>query len=360
LDWKRLIAIGGVVSIVVAAAVFYRPIMQGIRTTLGQPRNPQLASSTPDNPALEESQQRQPQSASDERPVGPEESFQVDTDTPASATAAQASLSPTQSPGVLADNNTTLTAGPEQNSISTEEIVLGASLTEPEPEPDGTESDTIGTTKMADYLTAMDIRASRRAALEDAMELWQTPIDVQPYLDSLDDDQAFFRLTAKPKGVFMHRIETNLEMLKRLNLPAILELFPTGSEEPGYLTLSRIEGGNYMFGNPNEDKVVVSDADQINLYWSGIAYLPWKNFLSIWGTIPKHSNKDSIITLKLLLHELGFGDVEINDEYDDWTRRAIEEVQAKYGIPVDGFVGPLTKMILYQEKESFEIPRLTN
>ena len=42
----------------------------------------------------------------------------------------------------------------------------------------------------------------------------------------------------------MHRIETDLAMLKSLNLPAILELFPTGSEEPGYLTLSRIEGDN--------------------------------------------------------------------------------------------------------------------
>jgi general secretion pathway protein A len=96
------------------------------------------------------------------------------------------------------------------------------------------------------------------------------------------------------------------------------------------------------------------------LYWSGVAYLPWKNFLSIWGTIPKRSNKDSIITLKLLLHDLGFSDVEINDEYDIWTRQAIQDVQAKYGIPVDGFVGPLTKMILYQEKQTFEMPSLIN
>ena len=149
-------------------------------------------------------------------------------------------------------------------------------------------------------------------------------------------------------------------MLKRLNLPAILELFPTGSQESGYLTLSKIEGDNFVFGNPAEKNVVLSGADQIKLYWSGIAYLPWKNFLSIWGIIPKHSNKDSIITLKLLLHELGFSEVEINESYDDATRRAIEEIQAKYGIPVDGFVGPLTKMILYQEKESFNVPLLSN
>ena len=74
---------------------------------------------------------------------------------------------------------------------------------------------------------------------------------------------------------------------------------------------------------------------------------------------PTSARLDALL-LKLLLHELGFSEVEINDEYDNWTRLAIEAIQAKYGIPVDGFVGPLTKMILYQEKESFEMPRLTN
>ncbi len=84
-----------------------------------------------------------------------------------------------------------------------------------------------------------------------------------------------------------------------------------------------------------------------------------KNFLSIWGIIPKHSYKDSIITLKLLLYDIGFTDFEINADYDDVTQMAIEKIQAKYGVPVDGFVGPLTKIILYREKKSFDMPQLT-
>jgi general secretion pathway protein A len=71
------------------------------------------------------------------------------------------------------------------------------------------------------------------------------------------------------------------------------------------------------------------------------------------------SSQDSIITLKLLLQDLGYSNVKINDEYDTWTRNAIEGVQAKYGLPVDGFVGPLTKIILYREKKIFEMPYLT-
>ena len=212
--------------------------------------------------------------------------------------------------------------------------------------------------KLANFLTAMDIRASRFDALKQALDLWQIPIEDQPYLNSLDDDQAFFRLTTKPKGVSIHRLETDLDLLKNLNLPAILEFFPTGSEAPGYLTLSRIEGDSYIFGGADGNAAVASTPAEINFYWSGIAYVPWKNYLSIWGIIPRTANKDSIITLKLLLHELGYGSVTLNEEYDAATRRAIEGIQAKYGLPVDGFVGPLTKIILYQEKNDFEMPRL--
>ena len=296
----------------------------------------------------------------DDSPAATEDPVQIVANASDQAAPDKTESSTFENTDLLAEKDTDPPVSLNSDYDISEETSLNVTSSQPEPKEYEQDPDRGEPISLADYLTAMEIRSSRLAALQDAMDLWQTPIKIQPYLNGLDDDQAFFRLTAKPKGIFIHRIETNLDMLKRLNMPAILELFPKGNEEPGYLTLSKIEEENYIFGNPADEKVVISDADQINLYWSGTAYLPWKNFLSIWGTIPKHSNKDSIITLKLLLHDLGYNEVNINEEYDDWTRRAVEEVQAKYGIPVDGFVGPLTKMILYQEKESFEIPRLAN
>ena len=62
--------------------------------------------------------------------------------------------------------------------------------------------------------------------------------------------------------------------------------------------------------------------------------------------------------MKLLLQDIGFTNFEINADYDDATQAAIETIQAKYGLPVDGFVGPLTKIILYREKKSFEMPQV--
>jgi len=358
--WKPITALCGVAVVILAAAIFLQPLGLGIQSWLNQLPNRQIESRALEEPAIIADEDSEPGIVKHDDLPASEDSTQNAADDPTLTASSQADLSPLEQSDPRAGNDSRMSISRDYVPGNSEETLIAASVSRQIAEDYKPEPDRAETIKLGEYLAAMDIRTSRYSALQDAMDLWQTPIEVQPYLNNLDDDQAFFRLTTKPKGVSMHRIETSLEMLKRLNLPAILELYPAGSEEPGYLTLSKIDGHNFIFGDPDENKVVVSDADQINLYWSGIAYLPWKNFLSIWGTIPKQTNKDSIITLKLLLHELGFSDVEINAEYDNWTRLAIEAVQAKYGIPVDGFVGPLTKMILYQEKESFEIPRLTD
>ena len=219
--------------------------------------------------------------------------------------------------------------------------------------------DRFSTVGLADYLINLDGRSSRQPALMNAMNLWRINAPYASYLTDIDDDQTYFRLSAKSGGLFIHRVETDIGFLKKLNLPAILEFYPPGSPNPGYLTLTRIDGEKIILQGKDQNELIVTHLEELEFYWSGVAYLPWKNFHSIWGTIPSQSSKDSVITLKLLLQDLGFDDVAIDDQYDGQAQHAVETLQAKYGIPVDGFVGPLTKIILYREKDSFEMPQLT-
>ena len=214
------------------------------------------------------------------------------------------------------------------------------------------------TVSLAEYLKHMDARSSRQPALMQAMKLWKTSAQFTPFLKDIDDDQTYFRLSAKPNGMFIHRLETDMAFIKKLNLPAILEFYPPGSSSPGYLTLTRLDGDTIVLKGISDTEWIVTDLEELEFYWSGVAYLPWKNFHSIWGTIPTQSYKDSVITLKFLLQDIGFQNVAIDENYDEFTQNAVESIQAKYGIPVDGYVGPLTKIILYREKKSFQMPQL--
>jgi len=128
---------------------------------------------------------------------------------------------------------------------------------------------------------------------------------------------------------------------------------------PGYLTLHGLTENGVVFSDGEDNHSIRADWDQLKSHWSGVAYIPWKNFLPFQGAIPTRTSTDSIATLKLFLHNLGFEHVIPNNDYDAATRALVKTIQAKYDIPADGVVGSLTKIILYRENEAFPMPKLT-
>jgi general secretion pathway protein A len=65
-----------------------------------------------------------------------------------------------------------------------------------------------------------------------------------------------------------------------------------------------------------------------------------------------------VVVLKMFLQDVGFADIELNPYYDEFTERAVKHIQQTHGLPADGIVGPLTKIVLYNEKESLNIPHV--
>ena len=65
------------------------------------------------------------------------------------------------------------------------------------------------------------------------------------------------------------------------------------------------------------------------------------------------------MSLKMLLKQIGFESIRVDERYDEQTREAVRSVQRLHGVKDDGYVGPLTKIILYNENRALPIPRLT-
>jgi len=156
----------------------------------------------------------------------------------------------------------------------------------------------------------------------------------------------------------MERVEGDLDSILKLNLPAVLEFYLQGGGTPRYLTLAKInEDDAVLLGGAVEEGIQV-DRDQLITHWSRVAYVAWRDFLNLPVTLSPQNSGDSVLTLKMFMHDLGYKDVDITPTYDEKTAKAIKQVQRKHGILVDGVVGPLTKIALYNEKAVLNIPRL--
>jgi general secretion pathway protein A len=210
------------------------------------------------------------------------------------------------------------------------------------------------------FLSERDKRSSRRMALKAALDLWNTDSEIKPYLNGIDNDLDFFRLAAKQNGLLIRRVKGDLNLVKKLNLPAVLAFYLPEDLSPVYLTLIKIEGEKVTLRSEVGDNAIEVEQNILASHWSGLAYIPWKNFLSLTGTIPLNSSKNTIITLKILMYDIGFNNIEINPFYDESTQHAVKEIQKKHGIQVDGVVGSMTKIVLYNEKNDFKIPHITD
>ncbi|MDX9785287.1 MAG: AAA family ATPase [Desulfobacterales bacterium] len=200
----------------------------------------------------------------------------------------------------------------------------------------------------------------RVEAVSAVFSLWRQTAQIPADITAIRNDPAFFQSAAENNGFELYRVEGDLALLPKLNLPAILTCYVPGKESLQYLLLSGMDGGKLVFSTALSapGKSMALSEPEVAARWSGVAYIPWKNFLGFRGTIPLAASRQSLLMLKGLLKEIGFNDMTPGPEYDEGTRLAVKEIQKKYGIEVDGLVGSLTKILLYNEQGSFNMPHL--
>lgn len=199
---------------------------------------------------------------------------------------------------------------------------------------------------------------SRQAAAKCLISEWERPVLGLDEFENVAKDDLYFRLLSRRNGLEIHRVDEDLRLIRRLNLPAVLKMQPPAKQEPVYVFVSGSREKALNLTSARSASSLFASYQEIQKYWTGVAYVAWKNFYHYQGIIPLDTSGESVITLKMHLAEIGFPGLSINAEYDGPTRSAVRTLQARHGIPVDGYVGPLTKIVLYNEKPSLTIPRL--
>ena len=204
--------------------------------------------------------------------------------------------------------------------------------------------------------TMQDPFLSRSRALLAVLKAWNTPNARITHSKDVKDNEIFFRVTARRSDLETQRVKGTLNMIQKLNLPAILEFQQPVTGDYRFLAVVGFVDGKVQLSD-SDTIFSVSPAALAGL-WNGVAYVLWKNFYHFEGVIPITSPGEVIIALKMHLKTLGFPMSAMNAAYDIATRSAVETVQARHGLNPDGMVGPLTKIVLYNEDRSLDIPRL--
>jgi general secretion pathway protein A len=213
-------------------------------------------------------------------------------------------------------------------------------------------------TDFSKFIQDMDARSARHIALQTVLDLWGVKSRIDPALDERTDNDTFFEVAAGQNGLAMLRVDCRLDLLKKLNLPAIISVRPPGGSSPGFLTVLGIQGERVTLGRARLNETITVTEDVLKPYCTDGIYVPWKDFMSPDDPMPNRSPRDAIAALKNYLNEIGYTQLDTGPSYDERTKETVRQIQMKYGLEPDGIVGSQTKIVLFNENQRLDIPHI--
>ncbi len=201
----------------------------------------------------------------------------------------------------------------------------------------------------------------RKTAFRHILQLWgkNPSAEFDQLSGQIESNWDFFRMAGMQNNVLVFHTSLGVKDLEKFNFPAILRLFSTHQAKARYVVLTKITDNNeyiLFFDDKNTPGRIARDALYPKL--TGDIFITCKNIFGYAGVIGESSPKFSVLSVKLLLREIGYPSIDLSPVYDDAVKNAIKKIQAKYGLIQDGLVGNRTKFALIQEKNSASTPFL--
>lgn len=217
----------------------------------------------------------------------------------------------------------------------------------------------IGPSDIADLIGRLGRDTSRKLAVYSLLSIWQQPRPNAELIPPDAEDSLFFDIAARQYGLRCFASQdNNWDLVRHLNLPAIITLKKDKSNEPVYLALVGWQDKTLYLEDGKSTKGFETDFDTIRPYLQGTAYIYWNNALGFDMIISYGADPRAVLILKNLLRNIGYDQISKSPNFDQVTRAAVLDFQARHKLTVDGLVGTLTKIKLLQEAQTIAVPTL--
>jgi general secretion pathway protein A len=154
------------------------------------------------------------------------------------------------------------------------------------------------------------------------------------------------------------RFRGNINRIRALHLPALMELRLGEALTKRYVALLSVEGDQGRIVPPLSDGSSLVPIGVLESFWYGTAYVLWRDE---WGGrryLAKGMKGEPIGQLQSSLHDLGYYQQAPSGVFDGKTAEAVRTFQRDHLLDDDGILGPQTRIVLYQKLKRFPMPTL--
>ncbi len=163
---------------------------------------------------------------------------------------------------------------------------------------------------------------------------------------------------AKAFGFQCLRFRGNINRIRALNLPVLLELRLGKTLTKRYAALLAFEGAYGRIAPSPPDGPSLVPLGVVESLWYGTAYVFWKD---LWGGrryLAKGMKGGAVGELQASLQELGYYKQKPSGVFDGKTAEAVSAFQRDHFLDEDGILGPQTRIVLYQALRRVQMPVL--
>jgi len=149
----------------------------------------------------------------------------------------------------------------------------------------------------------------------------------------------------------------SLATLELFNYPAILQLSALDGM-PRFVLLAGLESGHALITGIGDGLPLRVPFARLGDHWGGDAWVAWREFEELPEVLRPPLSGAPVIWLQKALGRMGFYNGALTGEFDLATIEGVRDLQANLQIKVDGTVGRVTKLRLYEKLGLYEVPRL--